>query len=82
MLKKYLDNIRSRFGLGSYSKLAVFLGATRDAIMKWNRGDGRRSYHIAYILLSLCLDELSDQQVERVLDKYHSLLYKNVKITE
>jgi len=81
-MKKYLDNIQEHLGLKSYRKLADFLGATRDAVMKWNRGEGRRSYHIAYILISLCFDELGEDGVKRVIEKYHSLLYKNVNITD
>jgi len=80
-MRKYLDNIKKRLGLRSYQKLADFLGVTKDAIMKWNRGDGKRSSHIAYILLSLCFDEMSKNGTRRVIEKYHSLLYKNANIT-
>lgn len=81
-MKKYLDNIKEHLELRSYQKLADFLGVTKDAIMKWNRGEGKRSSHIAYIMISLCYDELGEKGVERVIEKYHSLLYKNVNITD
>jgi len=81
-VKKYIDNLRKKFGCRSYAKLAEFLGITKGTIMRLNRGGGGHKLHVAYTLLSLSFDEMSKNGQRRVLEKYHSLLYKNANITQ
>lgn len=78
--QRHMENLMEMCGSADYAELAKFLDATEALIAKLNNGEGSRKLRIIYTLLSLAFDVLSIRQGERVLQKYHSLLYRRSAI--
>ena len=79
-LRGHIDNLMEMCGYASYAELAKFLEATEDLLVKLSNGESWRRLRVIYVLLSLAFGRINTSKVQRVLKKYHSLLYKKSAI--
>ena len=74
-MQEIIENLKTKLDLSSDEKLATFLGITRNTITKAKRGETSQGVQRSLKLISLLIDEMSDKQLKKALNKFKRVDY-------